>query len=271
MADTIVSTEGQPLRVDVTLDEMEKNAKDAEVAAQAAAKKAEDEAKAKAAAVEDPKVLGLREALRLSEESRLRTERALAEGRTAAPPPPTPKEEKELSKEELAELYKEDPLAAIEYMQARAIKTVETNITQRLQPLVHGNASTLKDQMRAKYPDEFAVFGDQIEEFVSKADKSTFSVAGNWEDMIAWMRGKNFDKLVEHKTSKKREKETADAQAAQIAAAGTHVGSTVRTPTPTSGNGAFDDTTKAIIKELAASGILDANDPEADYRKYMSR
>ena len=271
MPDTIVSTEGQPLRVDVTLDEMEQNAKDAEAAAQAAAKKAEDEAKAKAASVEDPKVTGLREALRLSEESRLRTERALAEGRTATPPPPAAKEEKELTKEELAELYKEDPLAAIEYMQARATKAVEANITQRLQPLVHGNASTLEDQMRSKYPDEFAVFGDQIKDFVSKADKATFSVAGNWEDMIAWMRGKNFDKLVDHKTAKKREKETADAQAAQVAAAGTHVGSTVRAAAPVSSTGAFDETTKAIIKELANSGILDAKDPEADYRKYMSR
>lgn len=271
MPETVVSTEGQPLRVDVTLDEMEQNAKDAEAAAQAAAKKAEDEAKAKAAATEDPKVTGLREALRLSEESRQRMERSLAESRTATPPPPAPREEKELTKEELAELHQKDPLAAIEYMQARAIKTVEQNLTQRLQPLVHGNASTLEDQMRSKYPDEFAVFGPEIKEFVSKADKSTFSVAGNWEDMIAWMRGKNFDKLVEHKAAKKREKETADAQAAQAAAAGAHVGSSVRTPTSVSTSGAFDDTTKAIIKELAASGILDPKDPEGDYRKYMSR
>lgn len=270
MPDTIVSTEGQPLRVDVTLEEMEQGLKDAEAKAQADAKKAEDEAKAKAAATEDPKVVALREALRLSEESRQRTERALAEGRTATPPPPAPVQEKELTKEELSELYKNDPLAAIEYMQAKAVRTVEQNVTQRLQPLMHGNASTLEEQMKAKYPDEFAVFGDQIKDFVSKADKSTFSVAGNWEDMINWMRGRNFDKLVEHKAEKKRVKDTADAQAAQVAAAGTHVGSTVRAAAPVSSTGAFDDTTKAIIKELTASGILDPKDPEGDYRKYMS-
>lgn len=272
MADTIVAPPGaQPLRVDVTLDEMEAGVKAADDAAKAATDAAAaDEAKKKAAetTAEDPKVAALREALRLSEESRGRLEQSLT---SREPPPPAPVQEKELTEEELAELHSKNPIAAIQYMQARAIKAVEDNLARRLTPLVSGNASTLEEQMRQKYPDEFKVLGDQILDFVKKSpDKSTFSVAQNWEDLIAWTRGRNFDKLVDYRTQKANLKATEDAQAAQAAAAGTHVASSVRTPPPARTTGAFDDTTRAIIKELAASGVLDAKDPEADYRRWLS-
>lgn len=272
MADTIVAPpEAQPLRVDVTLDEMEQGVKAADAADKAAADAAVDEAKRKAAGAtaEDPKVAALREALRLSEESRGRLEQSLTAGREA-PPPPAPVE-KELTEEELTELHSKNPIAAIQYMQARAVKTVEENLSRRLMPLVSGNASTLEDSMRQKYPDEFKVFGNEIKDFISKApDKSTFSVAQNWEDMISWMRGRNFDKMVEYRAQKVNLKATEDAQAAQAVAAGTHVSSTVRTPPPPKTTGSFDDTTKEIIKELAASGILDDKDPEADYRRWLN-
>lgn len=271
MTETTVAPEGQPLRVDVTLDEMEQGVKDAAAAQKAAADAAAaEEARKKAGeAADDPKVSALKEALRLSEESRTRLERSLAERPTqpvaAAPIEPT---EKPLTKEELAELFGKDPVAAIEYMQTKSVKTVEDNLVKRLQPLVAGNASTLEEQMRQKYPDEFKVFGDQIRDFVSKADKATFANAQNWEDMISWMRGKNFDKMVAHRDEQARAKAAVDAHAAQAASAGTHVGSSIRSPAPT-GGGSFDDTTKAIIKELAACGVLDQKDPEGDYRKWI--
>lgn len=271
MAETVTAPEAQPLRVDVTMDEMEKGIKDADAAAKAAADQAAaDEAKKKAGeASEDPKVTALREALRLSEESRQRLETTLSSGRDAPPPPPPP-EVKELTKEELAELHSKDPLAAIEYLQARAIRTVEENLSRRLSPLMTGNTSTLEEQMKAKYPDEFKVFGDQITDFVRKSpDKTTFSAVQNWEDMIAWMRGKNYKKLVTYQAEQANLKATEDAQALERANAGTHVRSTGRTPPTPPSTGAFDDTTKAIIKELAASGVLDANDPEADYRRWL--
>lgn len=272
MPDEVVAPpEAQPLRVDITMDEMEAGVKAADDAAKAATDAAAaDEAKKKAGeAGEDPKVTALREALRMSEESRGRLEQSLATDRGA--PAPVAQAEKELTKEELAELHSKDPLAAIEYMQARAIKTVEENLSRRLSPLVTGNTSTLEEAMKSKYPDEFKVLGNEIMDFVKKApDKSTFSVAQNWEDLIAWTRGRNFDKLVEFRAGKANQQATATAQAAQAASAGAHVGNSVRTPPPPRSAGAFDDTTKAIIKELAASGILDEKDPEADYRRWMN-
>lgn len=271
MPETVTSPEGQPLRVDVTMDEMEAGVKAADDAAKAAADAATAEAaKIKAGeASEDPKVSALREALRLSEESRSRLETTLHSGRdTAPPPPPAPKE---LSREELAELHTKDPLAAIEYMQALAVRTVEENLSRRLTPLMSGNSSTLEDQMKSKYPDEFKVFGPEITDFVKKAaDKSTFSVASNWEDLIAWTRGKNYKKLVAYQAEQANLKATEDAQALERANAGTHVRSTGRTPPPPKSDGGFDDTTKAIIKELAASGVLDDKDPEADYRRWLN-
>lgn len=271
MAETALAPEAQPLRVDVTMEEMEKGIKDADAAAKAAADQAAaDEAKKKAGeSAEDPKVSALREALRLSEESRQRLETSLSSGRETPPPPPP--EEKELTKEELAELHSKDPLAAIEYLQAKAIKTVEENLSRRLSPLMTGNTSTLEEQMRTKYPDEFKVFGDQIIEFVRKSpDKTTFSAAQNWEDLIAWTRGKNYKKLVTYQAEQANLKATEDAQALERANAGTHVRSTSRTPPPPPSAGAFDDTTKQIIKELAASGVLNADDPEADYRRWLN-
>lgn len=271
MAETVLAPEAQPLRVDVTMEEMERGLKDADAAEKAAADAATaDEAKKKAGeSVEDPKVSALREALRLSEESRQRLETSLSSGRET-PPPPAPVE-KELTDEELAELHGKNPIAAIQYMQARAAKTVEENLSRRLTPLMSGNASTLEEQMKAKYPDEFKVFGDQIIDFVRKSpDKSTFSAAQNWEDLIAWTVGKNYKKLVTYQAEKANLKATEDAQALERANAGTHVRSTGRTPAPQSSSGAFDDTTKAIIKELAASGVLNADDPEADYRRWLN-
>jgi hypothetical protein len=270
MAETVVTPEGQLLRVDVTMDEVERGVKAADEAAKQAAADAANEAKRNAdaaAAADDPKVTALKEALRLSEESRKRLETSL--GQPAAPAPLAEPAPKELTNEELAELFQKNPIEAVTYMQARATKTVEDNLAKRLQPLVSGSASTIEDAMRAKYPDEFKLFGAEIMEFVSKADRAVFSVPKNWEDLIAWTRGKNVDRLVEHRVEQAKLKATADAQAAQVATAGAHVRSDVRAPAPRA-DGAFDETERAIIKELAASGILNADDPEADYRRWRS-
>lgn len=271
MADTVATPEAQPLRVDVTMDEMEKGVAEADVAAKAAVQRAADEAKRKAdadAAGEDPKVVALKEALRLSEDSRKRLETSLA----VPPKVDEPLPEKRLTREELAELHQKDPLAAIEYMQAEAARTVELNLSKRLAPLVSGSASSLEDMMRTKYPEEFKLFGPEIADFVSKADRATFSVAKNWEDLIAWTRGKagNVEKIIQARMDNERAKATVDAQAAQVASAGAHVRNETRAQTPAGTGRAFDDTEKAIIKELAASGVLDANDPEADYRRWQA-
>lgn len=261
----------QPLRVDVTLDEIEKGAKAADV--EAATQKAADDAKkaAEAAAQPDPKVTALTEALRLSEESRRRLEADL--GTRAAPAALVePAKAKEYTAEELDKLYQEKPLEAIAYLTQRAASTVEENISRRLSPLVAGSASSAEAMARAKYPDEFVLFGDQLKTFVANAkDPAVFSVPKNWDDLISWMRGKseNFDMLIAHRAKREKDKATIDAQAAQAALAGAHVRSDTRSATPKS-EGGLDETERAIVKELARSGVLTGDDPEAEYRKWRS-
>lgn len=268
---TSAQPEQQPLRVDVTLDEMEAQQKKAEEEAKAAEGQQSDDSKPAASAEPSPREKALEEALRISEDARKRMESQLTAPAPAAPTAePKPEAPKELTKEELSELFSKDPLQAVDYMTARAAHTAEVNLGKRLAPLLSGTASSAESQARQKYPAEFELFGDQIQTFVSNhPDKSAFSNPANWDDLISWMRGRpgNFEKLQEHHSKKSQEKAAADAQALQAASAGATVRSDIRTPAPV-GQRPLDQTEQEIVKELANSGILTSNDPEAEYRRW---
>jgi len=242
----------QPLRVDVTLDEMEAGLKQQETDAEA--KKKADEAAAAAAAAQapaDPRVKALEEALRISEESRRRVAEMQATITTAAAPA-APAAPAELTREQLNELYKNDPIAAIEYLQTRQTRIVEENITKRLSPLVAGNTTTAREQARLRYPDEFKLFETEMGAIVdSLPDKSAMSSLKSWDDLIAWVRGKpdNFEKLVALRDEQNRARAVDDARAAQIAAAGPSVRPEIRSPATKPGT-TLDATELEIIKTL---------------------
>jgi hypothetical protein len=187
---------------------------------------------------------GAGDSLKLSEAERKR----LAE----LPPPQQqqqivvqqPKEEpKELTDEELAELHSRDALAAIRYMNARALRTIEQNFDKRLGGLVGGAAATAESAARTKYPEEFALFGDQIKAMTAALpSKEPLSQPQAWEDMVSYIRGQpaNFDKLVAHRAEKSRAKLEEDARTRQIAEAGPAMRSEIRAPAPGSQAGKLD-------------------------------
>lgn len=242
----------QPLRVDITLDEMEAGLKLQETEAEAK-KKADDAAAAAAAAQPpaDPRVKALEEALRISEESRRRVAEMQASLQTQAPSA-APAAPKELTREELNKLYTDNPIEAIEYLQARQARIVEENVTKRLQPLMAGNATTAREQARLRYPDEFKLFEKEFDSVIDAIpDKSAMGSLKAWDDLIAWVRGKpgNFEKLVQLHDEQNRAKAAEDARTAQVAAAGASVRSEIRAPAP-AGNKALDATEMEIIKTL---------------------
>jgi len=241
----------------------EKKDKEAIEAKAKADLEAKARAEAQAAAPPDAAAAALREALRISEESRKRTEDLL---RSVAGKKEEPVQE--MTSEQWNELYQKDPLAAIEYKQAKAMKTLEENIARRLEPLISGGATSAREMARSKYPDEFAALGPEIERMLSdpRVNKNAMGQLQAWEDLIFYVRGQpgNTEKLVEFKTTRDREKSAAAAQAAQAASAGTHTRSDVRPP-PTTGSNALDATEQEI-----ARAIFSDKDPEEAYAAYTA-
>ena len=209
------------------------------------------------------------EALGKSEQARRDLEARLAAvPAPAAPapvqPPPAPKE---LTKEEIAELYQRDPIEAIEYMNARAERRVEENFTRRLGTLATGATTSAETYARSKYPDEFSLFNDQIKMMVERLpDKTALVRPEAWDDMISYIRGlpANFDKLVEHRGRKSTDAAAETARAAQAAAAGPTVTPSAAGPKGPShtGGGKLSD----LEREVA--GVLGVS--EADYLKYKT-
>lgn len=139
--------------------------------------------------------------------------RAAAEsGRQAPPPPPREEEPKELTREELAQMYQEDPLAAIEAMQNQAFRKAEKHLNVRLGQLESGTISAAESWARDTYKEEFELFGNQIKQFVDNLpNKSVFTSKQGWKDAIAYIRGQddNMAKLIDHKSSGGRTSKTA--------------------------------------------------------------
>lgn len=215
----------------------------------------------------------LTESLRLSETRRTELEnaqRAAAVASQAPPPPPPPKEEPELTDEQLAELHQKNPIEAIRYMQAQAARTAERNLERRIGPLMTGSASSAEQSARAKYPDEFQLFGDQIERLKNdpKVSKEALASPQAWDDMIAYIRGKpeNIDKLFDHRVSKNKPAAQAAAQAAQAAAAGATIKPDLPTQSRQTGSDDLDDTTKEIARTLFPE--LKPAEAYAEYNKW---
>lgn len=169
------------------------------------------------------KLTGTEQALRLSEDARLHAERQPpAAAPVAAAPAPEPP--KEVSDDEIRQLYEEDPIKGIEAMSARAVARAERNLESRLGPLVAGSSASAEAAARAKYPDEFELFGDDIAKVVASVPNAKVMMAnpGAWSDLIALVRGRdgNFDKLLAHKQSKAADQSRRSAQELQAAQAG---------------------------------------------------
>jgi len=210
---------------------------------------------------------GVSDSLRLSEQQR----KELADRAAAVPAQQQTvvvqqqaEVDKELTDEQLIELHTKDPLAAIRYMQARAVLAVSQNFEKRLGGLVSGSSATAEQSARVRYPEEFALFGDQINKMVAALpSKEPLSQPQAWEDLVAYIRGQpaNFDRLVAHRADKTKVKLEADARAAQVLAAGPVMQSDTRSPVVTTQGAGLDATQLEIARNLGLT-------PE-EYKKWQ--
>jgi len=198
----------------------------------------------------------LEEALRLSESARVSATSA-----PAAPPLPAP--EPELTREQLAELYQQDPLAAIEAIETRAGKRIYEHLERRLAPLAQSTASSAETMARQKYGMEFEMFGPQIQEFVrSLPDKTVLSSERGWEDLISYVRGKpeNFDRYINARVANDK---GSSARAEEINSTGFSPRASTRSPAPASpGSSAMDN--DPLAREIADKLGMDWN----EYKKW---
>jgi len=197
----------------------------------------------------------LADALKTSERARTQADQmATLAARTAPQAPETPKEEPPLTREQLAELHQTDPLKAIEYMQAQAIKAAASNFEARLGSLAQSSAASAEAQARVKYADEFQVLGPEISAMIQQIPNAAqvLTSAEAWDRVIGLVRGTsgNFEKIIQHRTGKSLD----TARAAQVAEAGPSITSAVRAPAATPA-GSLDATQKEIAQKL---GITEA-------------
>ena len=214
---------------------------------------------------------GMGTSLKASEEARraaeARAAAVAAAPAAAAPAAAAPVEEKEITDDELSEMYRTDPMGAITKMNERAIKRVERNFEMRIGTLVKGGTSSAEQAARAKYPDEFALFGAEISQMVANLpNKDPLSRPEAWDDMISYIRGKpgNFDKMWEHKNKKGNDAAAQAAREAQEREAGVTMTSMTAAPggSPRKDKNTLDDTEKEIARNLNMS--------EADYIKWRN-
>lgn len=247
----------ESLREQVYLDEVDTQLKDQQANDTAAAaeaetkRKAEAEAKARAEAQaalpEDPRVKALADALRISEEARLR-QKALADQISAPPREEAPKAP---SAEELKKLWDENPMAAIAAMLDQRDQTLTKSLDTRLGTLAASTASSARASAERKYADDFKVLGKEIDDFVGtlKNPSTQLATLENWDDLIAYVRGKNFDKVVKARDDRKTEEAATAARNGQAAAAGAHTASQIRPPVAAVG-GELDDVEREIARAL---------------------
>lgn len=263
-----------PLREDVFLDDIAKQQekekaaeKQATIEAEAAAKVAA-ERKAREAAgaqADDAQVTGLREALRISEEARRRTEERLLSV-NATPAAPAKPAEEVLTEEQVGELYRTDPVKAIAYLTQRSARITEENVNKRLDALTAGSAVAAKQTAMGKYPDEFKLFANEIEAITKDPRVSNLNHPSAWDDMIYYVRGQpgNLEKLIQFRVDKEKEKSAGAARETQAASAGAHTKSDIRPPAA-SGDGELDATERQI-----AEAIHSDLDPAEAHKAYKS-
>lgn len=137
---------------------------------------------------------------------------------------------KELTREEIKALYDEDPMAALEVIQQQAERRISNHFEARIAPLTAGTMGAAENWARQEYSEEFELFGGDIQKMIdSIPNKQVFSNKKGWEDAISYVRGQkgNFEKLMEHKTSKRNSSDGSEARGRERESAGFSGRSTV--------------------------------------------
>lgn len=198
---------------------------------------------------------GAEQALRMSEAARKAAESAAEAARSAsaaaAPAQSKIEEPKQLSRDELKELYERDPIAAMATMMEQNNRAIASHLETRFGSLTRSTVSSAEQDARNRYKDEFELFGPEIQKTVERLpNQSALGTREGWDELIGFIRGKagNFEKLLDHRAAKAdvttRDPETARAKERE------DVGFTpapTRSPAPSRRGKALD----ALEKEIA--------------------
>ena len=97
-----------------------------------------------------------------------------------------------------------DVIGAIEAAVGYGHMRAQHEFDQRIAPLFASGSSILETNAKAKYKDEFELFGPEINQ-LAQAAGTALTLPGAWDNLIAFVRGKdgNLDKLIEHKTTRR--------------------------------------------------------------------
>lgn len=196
-------------------------------------------------------------ALRTSEESRLTMKSALETRQPVPAPVVEPVEEPVMTREQLAELYATDPIAAMEKVTEIAEARATKNFNTRLGQMESSGMSLAENWARQEFPDEFKLFGAELSEFVKKFPAATFSTKKGWEDAVSFVRGQrgNFEKLVEHRSNPART--PAEARQEQEDKAGhSGTGNGQRGKVPVEAPTVLDAVQMQIAQEFINSGVF---------------
>lgn len=174
-----------------------------------------------AATAPDPAIAAMENALRISEEARKEAmkmvETARAPSAPAAPTAPAPNPLETLTDEDLAKLIEEKgAVAALRIVQAQTLQIMQQHADTRFSGLASAGATAAEQTARTKYALEFELFGDDIAKVVNDApDKTALNNPATWDNMIAWIRGKEGN--IQKYAGKLAEKSSAIAAAEAIA------------------------------------------------------
>lgn len=200
---------------------------------------------------------GLEQALRVSEEARQQalTTAQLAARATAEPPQAAaPEPEPMISADEIAEAFQEDPAKGVALMQKaneQAIARAASHFQQRLEPMLAGTASAMEAEARRKYADEFELYKDEISEMLSSMPNRQQIMANSksWDDMIAYIRGKDPMRLYEHLNKKTADAARNNAVSQQRESVGFQSTGQLRAPA-VGGAGVYDPVVDEVCKVM---------------------
>jgi hypothetical protein len=177
-----------------------------------------------------PEASAFEQALRISEEARIRAEQRLtSQPAVPAPAPsaPAPDALEMLTDEQIQKIIDEKgPLAAMRAVQAQTFKLAERHLNTRLDGLNAAGTVSAQRAAETKYPVEFELFGDEIKKIVADApDKSQLANATNWDSIIAYVRGKegNIQKYVTKLAGEAGKDKEKEARERERGSAGAHM------------------------------------------------
>jgi hypothetical protein len=241
-----------------------------------AAEKAAKVAAPSAASIESTAQLEkLQQALRTSEEARMRAiaeaeaAKAVRAAAPAAPAPAVPTGPKDLTFEELAEIQREDPTKALTLAMEQTRRRTTEDLNARLGPMASATYASAEMTARAKYAEDFEAFGDKITEFIDKqipvAERAkALSDPTSWGTLIDYLRGQNIDRVIDYRGKKagavtrERERQAAPPSLAS--------GATAPAFASADSGMVFDSTTIEIMENIL--GVDDSPAARAEWVKW---